>query len=104
MKILLFPLFLIPVALSAQKEDQKQPMLKKDTAKIFNFKRIGDTKAKTDTDKKELYKILTVKPKDTAAYIALKQSEKKDYSKYKILNPGMPEKTQEDTKKAQPSK
>ncbi|CEJ71769.1 hypothetical protein BN1195_04120 [Chryseobacterium oranimense G311] len=99
MKILLFPLLLIPVALSAQKEDQKQPLLKKDTTKILNFKYIEDTKAKTETDKNTLYKILTVKPKDTAAYIALKQSEKKDYSKYRILNPDIPEKKTTDTKK-----
>ncbi len=104
MKILLFPLLLISVTLSAQEKDQKQSLPKTDTTKILNFKDLEDTKAKTDTDKKELYKILTVKPKDTAAYIALKQSEKKDYSKYRILNPDMPEKTPEDTKKAQPSK
>ena len=104
MKILLFPLLLISVTLSAQEKDQKQSLLKTDTTKILNFKDLEDTKAKTDTDKKELYKILTVKPKDTTAYIALKQSEKKDYSKYRILNPDIPEKKATDTKKAQPSK
>ncbi|MGG5207487.1 hypothetical protein ACQWU4_00975 [Chryseobacterium sp. MIQD13] len=104
MKILLFPLLLISVALSAQEKDKKQSLPKMDTTKILNFKNIQEIQTKNETEKKELYKILTVKPKDTAAYIALKQSEKKDYSKYRILNPDIPEKITTDTKKAQPSK
>ncbi|MGK6341205.1 hypothetical protein ACMGDK_03140 [Chryseobacterium sp. DT-3] len=99
MKILLFPLFLISITLTAQKKERKLILPKTDTTKINDLKEI---KEKTDTDRKEQYKMLTVTPKDTAAYMALKEP-KKDYSKYKILNPDIPEKIT-DTKKAQPIK
>jgi hypothetical protein len=47
--------------------------------------------------------MLTVKPKDTALYLALKESSK-DYSQYKILNSITPDKLQASRKKITPAK
>ncbi|GEN70833.1 hypothetical protein [Chryseobacterium lathyri] len=102
MKILLFPFLLISIILTAQKKERKLILLKTDTTKILKLNDPKEIQEKMSTDRKEQYKMLTVTPKDTAAYMALKEP-KKDYSKYKILNPDIPEKIA-DTKKAQPSK
>lgn len=102
MKILLFPFLLISIILTAQKKERKLILLKTDTTKILKLNDPKEIRKKMGMDRKEQYKMLTVTPKDTAAYMALKEP-KKDYSKYKILNPDIPEKIA-DTKKAQPSK
>jgi len=102
MKILLFPFLLISITLTAQKKERKLILPKADTTKILKPNDLKEIQEKTDTDRKELYKILTVTPKDTAAYMALKEP-KKDHTKYRILNPDIPEKIA-DAKKAQPSK
>ncbi|MDQ0064919.1 hypothetical protein [Chryseobacterium lathyri] len=102
MKILLFPLLFISITLTAQKKERKLILPKTDTTKIDKFNDPGEMQKKIGTDRKEQYKMLTIKPKDTAAYMALKEP-KKDYSKYRIMNPDIPEKIT-DTKKAQPSK
>lgn len=102
MKILLFPLLLISITLTAQKKERKLILPKADTTRINKLNDPKEIQEKTGTDRKEQYKMLTVMPKDTAAYMALKEP-KKDYSKYRILNPDIPEKIT-DTKKAQPNK
>lgn len=88
-----------------QKEDTVKVLPKTDTTKVSYFKdRKKGMTADHNTDHKELYKMLTVKPKDTSAYMALKEA-KKDYSKYRILNTTVPEKTATDpAKKEIPSK
>lgn len=88
-----------------QKEDTVKVLPKTDTAKVSYFKdRKKGMPADRITDHKELYKMLTVKPKDTSAYMALKEA-KKDYSKYRILNTTVPEKIATDpAKKETPSK
>ncbi|MBL1221222.1 hypothetical protein JET18_10250 [Chryseobacterium sp. L7] len=103
MKILLFPFLLISISLSAQKEDKRAPLAKEDSPKISYFKDLKELPVKTEKEEKDPYKMLTVIPKDTSAYIALKEA-KKDDSKYRILNAITPEKTAPEPKKAEPSK
>lgn len=87
-----------------QKEDKELVPPKMDTTKMSYLKDLKkEMPTNTTTDLKEQYKMLTVMPKDTSAYIALKEA-KKDYSKYRILNTAAPEKTATDPKKAAPSK
>ncbi|MCJ7935979.1 MAG: hypothetical protein MUW56_20710 [Chryseobacterium sp.] len=86
MKILLFPLLLFSAALTAQKKEELKFIPKTDTAKILEKK--GQLPVNFGMNPaglyKELYKMMTIKPKDTI-YMALKEP-KKDDSKYKILN------------------
>ncbi|WP_426478450.1 hypothetical protein ACP3T3_03000 [Chryseobacterium sp. CBSDS_008] len=104
MRTLLFPLLLISAALTAQKKENLIPVPKADTAKLGkNEKLHGYFTLKSEHPRKELYKILTVIPKDTALYLALKEPSK-DESQYKILNAITPEKLQADPKKPIPSK
>lgn len=107
MKALLFPLFIISAAVSAQKNDHLPMIPKTDTLRILKPGKpeiIPVEKLNTSTrkDYKELYKILTVKP-DTTLYMALKEP-KKDLSKYKIPNPVTPEIPKTEIKKTEPSK
>ena len=106
MKTLLFPLLLVSVTLTAQKTEKTEPFFKKrDTIKIYNKEQLSEIAALNAEKKtKNLYKILCLKPKDTALYAALKEP-KKDYSKFKILNPISPEKVKPNTDKvSEPSK
>ncbi|MDR6371223.1 hypothetical protein J2795_001731 [Chryseobacterium bernardetii] len=104
MRTLLFPILLISVAFSAQKTENVIPVPKIDTTKIVSkIKFPGYFAVKPEHSQKELYKILTVKPKDTALYLALKEPSK-DYSQYKILNSITPDKLQVSRKKIMPSK
>jgi len=102
MKILLFPFLLISITLAAQKKERKLILPKTDTTKIIKLNEPKEIQGKMGADQQKQYKMLTVTPKDTAAYMALKEP-KKDYSKYRILNSDIPEKIA-DAKKAQPSK
>lgn len=91
------------IVFAQQKEDKKQTLPKMDTTKMSYLKDLKkEIPTKTPTDLKEQYKMLTIIPKDTSAYIALKAA-KKDYSKYRILNTA-PEKTATDPKKVTPTK
>lgn len=101
MKTLLFPLLLLSVTLTAQEKEKSEPFFKKrDTTKKYNKEQIaGISGSDADKKQKDLYKILAVKPKDTALYAALKE-QKKDHSKFKILNPTTPEKIKLNTDKA----
>lgn len=103
MKILLFSLLLTSLSLSAQKEAKRAPLAKEDSTRIPYFKDLKDLPVKTENEEKDPYKMLTVIPKDTSAYIALKEA-KKDDSKYRILNAITPEKTTPEPKKTEPSK
>lgn len=104
MKTLLFPIFLISVAFSAQKTKNVIPVPKIDTTKIVSkIKFPGSFAVKPDQPQKDLYKILTVKPNDTTLYLALKEPSK-NYSQYKILNAVTPDKLQVSRKKIIPSK
>lgn len=104
MKILLFPIFLISVAFSAQKKDNLLPVPKMDTTKIVAKGKFPEYFVlKHEHSQKELYKILTVKPKDTALYLALKEPSK-DESQYKILNSITSDKLQLSRKKIMPTK
>lgn len=101
MKILLFPLLLLSVALTAQKKEDAKPFFKKrDTIKKYNKEQVPQvSRLNADKKQKDIYKALTIKPKDTALYAALKEPER-DYSKFKILNPVTPEKAKLNTDKA----
>lgn len=100
MKTLLFPLLVLSLTLTAQEKGKIRPLLKKDTLKIHNKEQLdGKLGLKLDQQQKDLYKIVTVRPKDSIIYMALKEPEK-DYSKYKILNPVTPEKLKLKTDKA----
>jgi len=104
MKILLFPIFLISVAFSAQKKEDVIPVPKVDTTKIVSKGKFpGYFAVKPELPQKELYKILAVKPKDTTLYLALKEPAK-DYSQYKILNAVTREKLDINPKKTTQSK
>lgn len=99
MRTLLFPIFLISAAFSAQKTKNVIPVPKIDTTKIVSKVKFPEYFAlKPEHTQKELYNILTVKPKDTALYLALKEPSK-DYSQYKILNSITPDKLQASRKK-----
>ena len=94
MKALLFPLILVSAAVSAQKTEKLPLLPKTDTLKILKQGKpeilsVEKLNAATKKEYKDLYKILTVKP-DTSLYMSLKEP-KIDHSKYKILNPVMPE-------------
>ncbi|KXH78280.1 hypothetical protein [Chryseobacterium kwangjuense] len=102
MKTLLLPLLLISATVSAQKGDKRQALPKPDTTKVFKLKEFKELPVKADEDLKNPYKMLTAIPKDTSAYLALKEA-KKDDSKYKILNASA-DKPVPDPKKAVPSK
>ncbi|NML69718.1 hypothetical protein HHL23_07910 [Chryseobacterium sp. RP-3-3] len=97
-------ILLCTTVFAQQKRDKKLVLPKMDTTKMSPLKDLKkEIPANIPTDQKEQYKILTVMPKDTSAYMALKEA-KKDYSKYRILNTAAPEKTATDPKKATPSK
>lgn len=86
MKTLLLSLLFISVTLTAQKKDNPVPVPESDTTKMLNKdKLLGYFALKSDHPQKELYKILSLTPKDTTLYLALKEPAK-DYSKYKIPN------------------
>ncbi len=91
MKILLFPLLLLSVSLTAQKKEKIKPFYKADTIKSYKEPLSENLGLNSNKQQKELYKIITCKPKDSVIYLALKEPEK-DYSQYKILNPIAPEK------------
>lgn len=101
MKILLFPLLLLSVALTAQKKEDAKPFFKKrDTIKKYNKEQVPQvSRLNADKKQKDIYKALTIKPKDTALYAALKEPER-DYSKFKILNSVTTEKAKLNTDKA----
>lgn len=104
MKILLFPLFFISAALTAQQKEKLIPVPKSDTINIVkNGKLPGYFSLKSDLPRKELYKILTISPKDSTLYLALKEPSK-DYLQYKILNAITPDKLQVNPQKTIPSK
>lgn len=99
MKALLFPLLVFSLTLTAQKKEEIKPFLKRDTLKFQNKKLYEKLGVKADKQQKDLYRIITIQPKDSIIYMALKEPEK-DYSKYKILNLITPEKLKLETKKA----
>ncbi|MGH1516830.1 hypothetical protein [Chryseobacterium sp. JK1] len=103
MKLLLFSLLTFPVAFIAQKKDRPKIFPKVDTTKIQNKDLFKNLETNSAHQQKELYKMMSILPKDTTIYMALKESHK-DYSKYKILNSIPPEKHSTETKKAVPSK
>ncbi|PXW17815.1 MULTISPECIES: hypothetical protein [Chryseobacterium] len=104
MKKLLFPLVFISAMFTAQKKENVIPVPKVDTTKIVSKGKFpGYFALKPEHAQKELYKILTVKPKDTALYLALKEPSK-DESQYKILNSITSDKLQPSRKKIIPSK
>lgn len=87
MKLLCIPLILVSVSIFAQKTEKKIPFLKTDTLNT----QIADLLNSKKDQQKDLYKILVVKPKDTAIYSCLKD-KRKDTTAYKILNLTFPEK------------
>nr|WP_315027949.1 hypothetical protein [uncultured Chryseobacterium sp.] len=90
MRILLLTMLLFSAALTAQKQEKFRLSPKTDTAKNYLQEKPSDL----DSDKQQkLYRMLTLKPKDTSSYLALKQP-KKNYSPYKILNTFHSEKPQ----------
>jgi hypothetical protein len=99
MKILLFPLFLLSVSLTAQEKQKIKPLSKADTVESYKDLLSENLELNSDKPPKELYKIMTFKPKDSVMYLALKEPEK-DYSQYKILNPIAPEKKRMNIKDA----
>jgi len=101
MKIILFPLFLISATLTAQKRDLLIPLIKADTLKKLNTKKLPGSFGLKQDQQKGLYKMLIKKPDDTIIYLALKEPSK-DYSQYKILNAITPDKIQADPKKPIP--
>ncbi|WP_080779045.1 hypothetical protein [Chryseobacterium phocaeense] len=103
MKTLLLPLLLISATVSAQKGQKRQALPKLDTMKVSKLKESEELPVKAEEEPKDPYKMLTVAPKDTSAYLALKEA-KKDHSKYRILNAAVPEKPLEEPKKETPSK
>ena len=103
MKLVLFSFFIFPAAFIAQKKDRPKLFPKVDTTQIQNKDLVKNLGADSAHQQKDLYKTMTFIPKDTAMYMALKETHT-DYSKYKILNAITPEKHTIDTKKAVPSK
>ncbi|RLJ32408.1 hypothetical protein CLU97_1862 [Chryseobacterium sp. 7] len=103
MKIILFPLLLISVALTAQKKDLFRSLIKTDTIKKLQTEKLSGSFGLKEDQQKGLYKMLIKKPDDTLIYLALKEPSK-DHSQYKILNVITPEKIQADPKKLIPSK
>lgn len=90
------------VTISAQTIRKPKLLPKTDTTKTINNNQSpGKTGINSDKPLKELYKIATFKPKDTGIYMALKEP-KKEYSKYKILNSAIPEKSKNSMKKVSP--
>lgn len=89
MKLLLIPIIIISVSLSAQNTEKKVPSLKlkKDTLDI----KIADLNTSKKNKQKDLYKILVLKPKNPEMYACLKD-KRKDTTEYKILNSTPPEK------------
>ncbi|WBV60831.1 hypothetical protein PFY12_01620 [Chryseobacterium camelliae] len=87
MKLICIPLVLVAVSISAQKTEKKIPSLKIDTLNT----QTADLLISKKDQQKDLYKILVVKPKDTAIYSCLKD-KRKDTTAYKILNLAFPEK------------
>lgn len=98
MKIILFPLLLFSIAITAQEKRKNKSFFKSDTLKNnkeqASQKTVPVSKQKSD----ERYKIMVLKLKDTN-YLALKEP-KKDYSKYKILNRATPKNSDKNIKEA----
>lgn len=89
MKLLLIPIVFIFVSLSAQNTEKKVPFFKskKDT---LNMK-ITDFSTSKKAKRKDLYKMLILKPENPEIYACLKD-KRKDTTEYKILNSTPPEK------------
>jgi len=100
----LFPLLLLSAALAAQKKENLIPIPKTDTIKIVSKEKLpGYFALKSNQSRTGLYKMLSKKPNDTTAYLALKEPSN-DYSQYKILNAITPDKFQVSPKELIPSK
>lgn len=74
-----------------------------DTSKIQNKELPGKLSINSSAKKKDFYTMMISQPKDTMAYMALKESPKDD-SKYKILNAAKPEKYNTNIEKTMSSK
>lgn len=74
-----------------------------DTSKIQNKELPGKLSINSSANKKDFYTMMISQPKDTMAYMALKESPKDD-SKYKILNAAKSEKYNTNIEKTIPSK
>jgi hypothetical protein len=101
MKIVLIPFIFISVAVSAQKKEKIQPLLKTDTTKIYEYEDL--IKIQKAEALKKSNQMPVVKPKGTSIYSGLKEPQK-DNSKYKILNATSPEKSKEKTNKTTDTK
>jgi hypothetical protein len=87
MKLLFIPIVFVSISISAQSTEKKIPSLKKDTLKI----KFADLNISKKNQRKNLYKILVLKPKNPEIYACLKD-KRIDNTDYKILNSTPPEK------------
>ncbi|MFC3157533.1 hypothetical protein SAMN05443633_109150 [Chryseobacterium arachidis] len=96
MKILLFPILLISVSLSAQEKPKKQLIPKTDTILYPKLNPVKIQQPQQENQTKNLYKMPVAKPKEGTKYSGLnKKIEAKDY---KMLKPASPEKPKDTVK------
>ena len=103
MRILIFPILLISVSVSAQQKIRKQLIPRTtDTMSVYKLdsKKIQPPQK---SDQKNLYKTPSAKPKEGTEYSSLK-SKKADTTDYKMLNAITPEEPKKDDKKQLPAK
>lgn len=88
MKIIVIPVILISVAVSAQQKEKKLP-IPPDTLKQKKFD-FQDKRIQPEDTQKKMYKMPSAKP-DASVYSSLKD-KRKDSTDYKMLNSIVPEK------------
>ena len=92
MRLLVMAVTFISISVSAQEKEKKQLIPRTDTTKLYKLDSKKIQPPQRMDQQKNLYKMPTAKPEDTAVYSKIK-NKKKDTTDYKILNSITPEKT-----------